>query len=91
MTIYKQALLLHKLYNNETKNIGWTNLFFNQQFNARQIHLIFLTHLDTKLAMKILLNRFAMLNDNIKHIWQNKMEEYVYSLNSCLMIKYKIL
>ena len=33
--VYKHALLLHKIYNNENANINWIDLFFTRHFNNR--------------------------------------------------------
>ena len=35
MLSYKHALLLYKIYNDETFNVGWIEMNFQHNFNAR--------------------------------------------------------
>ena len=65
ITVYKHALLLHKTYNNLTMSIDWTNLFFNQHFNARYNLVKFFNTSKYKIGNNILANRFIVLNGKI--------------------------
>ena len=71
ITVYKHALLLHKTYNNLTMSIDWTNLFFNQHFNARYNLVKFFNTSKYKIGNNILANRFLVLNGKIDLDWLN--------------------
>lgn len=72
MTIYKHALLLHKIYNNKTKSIDWTNLFFNQHFDARCNFVQFYNAPRYKIGNNVLANRCTVLIGKIELHWLNE-------------------
>ena len=74
MTLYKHAILLHKVYNNESMSIEWTDLFFNQQFNARNPNVKFHNTSRFKVGNNTLSNRFIVLNGKIPFNWLNEGE-----------------
>ena len=65
MIVYKHAILLHKVYNSESMSIEWTDLFFNQQFNARNPNVKFHNTSRFKVGNNTLSNRFIVLNEKI--------------------------
>ena len=70
---YKQAFLLYKTYNNEEMSHNWTNLFFNQQFNARTHFAYFINNSKYKIGINtIISNRFLILNGKIPLNWLNE-------------------
>ena len=70
-TTYRHAILLHKWYNDETLNINWLDLFFNQQFNGRCDTVNFVYTKSYKIGNNIISNNFKILNGTIKFDWQN--------------------
>ena len=72
MTKYKHALLLHKTYNDESMSKNWTNLFFNQQFNSRELFVRFVNTSNYKIGINIPTNRFKILNGKIPLQWLNE-------------------
>ena len=70
-TIYTHALLLHKTYNDETMSNDWLNLFFNQQFNQRELNVKFYNTSSYRIGNNIISNRFTILNGKIKLSWLN--------------------
>ena len=70
-TIYTHALLLHKTYNDETMSNDWLNLFFNQQFNQRELNVKFHNTSSYRIGNNIISNRFTILNGKIKLSWLN--------------------
>ena len=69
ITLYKHALLLHKLYNCNTTSYDWLSLFFNQQFNSRQEYAHFVNTSRFKIGNNLLQNRFNVLNGKINLKW----------------------
>ena len=72
ITSYKHALLLHKTYNDEESNLNWINLFFNQQFNARERFVHLINTSKYKIGINILSNRLKILNGKIPLDWLNE-------------------
>ena len=72
ITSYKHALLLHKTYNDEESNLNWINLFFNQQFNARERFVHLINTSKYKIGINILSNRLKILNGKIPLEWLNE-------------------
>ena len=70
-TTYRHAILLHKVYNDETTNQNRLDLFFNQQFNDRWETAKFFDTKNYKIGSNILSNRFIILNGKIKYDWLN--------------------
>ena len=70
ITIYKHALLLHKIYNDDS-NITWSDLFFTQQFNQRNQTIQFFNTSNYKVGNNLLTNRFILLNGKIELSWLN--------------------
>ena len=70
-TIYRHAIILHKVYNDETTNQNWLDLFFNQQFNNRCETVKFFDTKNYKIGNNLLSNRFTILKDKIKYDWLN--------------------
>ena len=70
-TTYRHAILLHKVYNDETTNQNRLDLFFNQQFNDRWETVKFFDTKNYKIGNNILSNRFIILNGKIKYDWLN--------------------
>ena len=69
--VYKHALLLHKVYNNENNNINWIDLFFTQNFNNRDRYIKFFNSSSYKVGNNLLTNRFTVLNGKIELDWLN--------------------
>ena len=72
ITTYKHALLLHKAYNDDEMGLNWTNLFFNQQFSSRELHVHFTNNAKYKIGKNICTNRFEILNGKIPLDWLNE-------------------
>ena len=72
ITTYKHALLLHKIYNENSMSINWINMFFNQQFNARSNTIKFFNTSSYKIGNNVLGNRFVHLNGKIEFDWLNE-------------------
>ena len=72
ITTYKHALLLHKIYNENSMSIDWINIFFNQQFNSRSSTVKFFNTSSYKIGNNVLGNRFVHLNGKIDFNWLNE-------------------
>ena len=72
---YKHALLLHKVYNDETISPEWQDLFFIQTFNNRSPNANFIDTSNYKIGKNILSNRFIILNNKITLSSLNKSYE----------------
>ena len=70
ITVYKHALLLHKIYNDDS-NINWNDLFFTQHFNQRNQTIKFFNTSNFKVGNNLLTNRFTSLNGKIELSWLN--------------------
>ena len=70
ITFYKHALLLHKIYNDDS-NITWSDLFFSQHFNQRNQTIKFFNTANYKVGNNLLTNRFVLLNGKIELSWLN--------------------
>ena len=68
---YTHALLLYKVFNDETMSNNWLNLFFNQNFNQRNPTVIFFNTANFRVGNNILSNRFILLNGKIELSWLN--------------------
>ena len=64
---YKHALLLHKVYNDETISPEWQDLFFNQTFNNRSPNANFIDTSRFKQGKNLLINRFTCINNLIPY------------------------
>ena len=71
-TTYIHALLLHKVYNVETASRDWLDIFFNQQFNQREINVKFFNNSNYRVGNNALANRFTILNGKIELAWLNE-------------------
>ena len=71
MLMYKHAILLHKVYNNENPNSDTIDLYFNQQFNNRCRTVKFVDTRAYNIGKNILSNRFVILNGKINLDWLN--------------------
>ena len=70
ITVYKHALLLHKIYNDDS-NIDWNDLFFTQHFNQRNLTITFFNTSNYKVGNNLLTKRFTSLNGKIELSWLN--------------------
>ena len=61
----KHALILHKIYNTETPNNNWIDLFFNQNFNNRNPNANFIDTSRFKQGKNLLINRFTCINNKV--------------------------
>ena len=75
---FKHAVLLHKLYNNQSPNLDWVDLNFKQTFSTRQ------TNFNIIKSNNILSNRLYVLNNKIV------LNDLNLTLN-CFKTKYKLL
>ena len=48
ISLYKHALLLHKLYSCNATNYSWLSLFFKQHFNAKQKYTLFVLKIQSR-------------------------------------------
>ena len=71
MILYKHALLLHKVYHNESMSVDWTNLFFTQHFNSKENCVRFFNTSSYKIGNNILSNIFVIINEKIQFDWLN--------------------
>ena len=71
-TNYIHALLLHKIYNDETMSTDWIDMYFNQHFNQRDPTLKFFNTSTYKIGNNLLANRFTILNGKIELSWLNE-------------------
>ena len=74
-TVYRHAILLHKVYNDHSMSNNWLDLFFNQQFNNRQKTVKFFNTNHYKIGNNILSIRFTILNGKIELDWLNLSKE----------------
>ena len=79
---YKHALLLNKIYDDETTNMNWVDLFFSQHFNQRNQRIKLFNTSTYKLGNNLFTNRFTIVNGKIDPAWLN------YSFDT-YKIKYK--
>ena len=63
--LYKHALLLHKIYNDENSSHEWQSMFFNQTFSTRATKPNFIDNSNYKIGKNLLENRFSILNNLI--------------------------
>ena len=71
MLLYKHALLLYKIYNNETFTMCWIEMNFQQNFNARLKKFIVHTVFNYKVGKNLPINRLVILNNTIELKLQN--------------------
>ena len=71
-TNYIHALLLHKIYNDETMSTDWIDMYFNQHFNQRDPTLKFFNTSTYKIGNNLLANGFTILNGKIELSWLNE-------------------
>ena len=64
--IYKHALMLHKIYNNQTPKLDWIALNFNQNFNLRNSNFMSHSNSNFKIGRNKLSERMIQLNNKIK-------------------------
>ena len=62
---YKHAILLHKIYNDESASPEWLDLFLTQIFNSRNPNANFTDEINFKNFKNILSNGFVLLNNKI--------------------------
>ena len=63
--MYKHAILLHKLYNNELPEAEWISLNFQQILTTRQTKFTVVKTNLRKVGNNILTNRLYILNNKI--------------------------
>ena len=73
--IYKHALLLHKIYNDENSSQEWLSLFFNQTFNNRAMAANFIDNSKFKVGKNLIENRLTLLNNKINYQMLNQTYE----------------
>ena len=66
LLIFKHAILLHKLFNNQTPPLEWVDLHFMQTFTTRQTKFNLIKTGKYKVANNILSNRLTVLNNKIE-------------------------
>ena len=66
MINYKHAILLHKLYNDESPEIEWIALNYQQILTSRQTKFAVLKNNNKKVGNNILINRLFTLNNKIE-------------------------
>ena len=69
--LYKHALLLYNVINNNVPPLDWIDTNFQQTFNQRCQTLKFFKSQNYKIGGNILCNRFVILNGEIPHDWLN--------------------
>ena len=67
----QHALLLHKVYDDDSSDINWIDLFFTQHFNQRNQTVRFFNTAKYKVGNNLLSNRFTILNGKIELSWLN--------------------
>ena len=70
-TNYLHAILLYETYNDTNTSKDWIDLFFNQSFNTRYLHVKFFANNIFKPGNNLLANRFTSLNNLIPYEWLN--------------------
>ena len=70
--LYKHALTLYKLLNNNDQTIEWAAINFNQVFTSRQIFFITSTTNLKKVGLNALANRMNVINGRIPLVHFNK-------------------
>ena len=83
LMVFKHAVLLHKLFNNQNPPLEWVDLHFKQTFNSRQTFFNVIKSRNYKIGSNILSNRFSILNNKIL------LDDLNLSLN-CFKTKYKL-
>ena len=78
---YKHALLLHKIYNDDSNSPKWLDLFSNQTFNNHNANANFVDMSVFKIGKNILSNRSTILNNKIPYHLLNK--DYLTFKISC--------
>ena len=73
--IYKHALLLHKIYNDENSSQEWLSLFFNKTFNNRAMAANFIDNSKFKVGKNLIENRLTLLNNTINYQMLNQTYE----------------
>ena len=81
---FKHAILLHKLFNDQSPTIEWVDLNFNQTFTSRQTKFNSIKTNNYEIDNSILSNRLSVLNNKID------LNDLNLSLNN-FKIKYKSL
>ena len=69
--IYKYAIQLHKLYNENEHSFEWVNLNINQILTSRQTNFLIMKTNNNKVGLNILTNRLHILNGKIPLSWLN--------------------
>ena len=69
--LYKHALTLHKLINNDNYTTEWVALNFNQTLTSRQTHFNTLKNNRKRVGLNALANRLYILNNRIPLTWLN--------------------
>ena len=62
---FKHAVLLHKLYNDQSPSFDWVDLNFKQTFTTRETHFNIIRSNNYKIGNNILSNRLHILNNKI--------------------------
>ena len=71
MLLYKTAILLHKIVNDDNMSFEWQQLFFNQNFNQRNNRANFRDLSKHKIGKNLITNRLSVLNNKIQYDWFN--------------------
>jgi hypothetical protein len=82
MVVYKHAIILHKLYNNQQPHRDWIEINFNQVFTSRQSHFRIIKNNTYNVGNNLLSTRLAILNGKVL------LEDLNLSLDS-FKVKYK--
>ena len=65
MTVYKHAILLHKLYNTHQPQTDWIELNFNQTLTSRQKHFKTIKNNNYIIGSNLLSMRLSVLNGKV--------------------------
>ena len=68
---YRLAIQLYKIYNDLSSTEDWSDMNFQQNFNARQDTCHITNTANTKVGRNIICNRLTVLNNQIKLNWLN--------------------
>ena len=66
MMLYKHAIILHKLYNENSPEMDWLALNFQQTTTSRQTNFCIVKNNNFRIGNNILTNRISILNNKIE-------------------------
>ena len=70
--LFKHAVTLHRLVNNEIPSFEWLALHFNIILTSRMVNFKVIPQFNYKVGQNILTNRFSVINGQIPLNWLNK-------------------